>query len=659
MCGLAGFRQLDRPLMLPQDERVLRAMVRTLAHRGPDDEALWWDAAAGLALGFRRLAVLDPSPAARQPMVSACGRYVLAFNGEIYNYRELRRELEARGHHFRSQGDSEVLLEACAHFGLEATLERISGMFAFALWDRRTRRLALVRDRLGKKPLYWARLGEVLLFASEPRAFFPHPAFRPARAPEAVALYLHFGYVPSPRSIFRGVHRLAPGTMLVLEADGRIRQRRWFDLVAEAEAAAATPFAAEDAELEEAFADLLADAVRRRLVADVPVGLFLSGGIDSSLMATLAADAAPDLAAFTLGFEDPAFDEGPQAAAIARALGLPHHLRRVDPERLPALVEALPAVFDEPFADASALPTLQLCRFARERVVVALAGDGGDELFGGYRHYADAMRLHRRLRLLPRPLHQLARRALTLLDRELVAELGRRLPALARLRLDERAAKLAEVLGAAPETVMRLVVAHHPSPEALYPLARGTPPAGFRAGVSRRIRRLPERLQLLDQLTWLPDDILVKVDRTSMSCGLEVRAPLLDERVVRFVWRLPPRLRHRGREGKVLLRRLLARRLPPQLWQRPKRGFSPPLHRWLRGPLRPLVEELLEPESLRAAGPFQVARVRRLWREHREGLVDRRFELWNLLVYLLWYRRVFGAGGGYAAAARPPAEVQD
>ncbi len=500
MCGFAGFRRFDRPLEAAHDGRIVRAMTRSLAHRGPDDEELLLESEAGVALGFRRLAVMDPSPAARQPMRSACGRYVLVFNGEIYNHRELRAELEALGHIFRSRGDTEVLLECCARFGIETALRRASGMFALALWDHRERRLVLARDRFGKKPLYWGRLGDLLLFASELRALLHHPEFRPARDPEAVALYLRFGYVPTPRAVLAGVEKLPAGGMLVVEADGTTRRMRWFDAVAEAEAAVADPLDGDEEALLDRFAALLEDSVRRRLVADVPVGLFLSGGLDSTLVAALAARADPGLETFTLGFDDPAFDESTHAAAIARALGLVHRVERIPAHRLPELVHDLPRVWDEPFADPSALPTLALCRFARTRVVVALSGDGGDELFAGYRHYADVLRLHRRLARLPRRLARLARAPLRLLDGALLTELGRWLPAVARLRPDERAGRLAEVLGAEPETLMRILVGHHDRPERIYPLAAGMPPPMWREGVSRRIRTLPERLQLLDLL---------------------------------------------------------------------------------------------------------------------------------------------------------------
>ena len=650
MCGFAGLLHFDGAPGRDTSERLARAMARTLAHRGPDEEGVFVEEDGRIALGFRRLAVMDPSPAGSQPMASTCGRYVLVFNGEIYNHRELRAELAAAGHVFRGHSDTEVLVETLARHGVEEGLARTSGMFALALWDRRARRLVLARDRFGKKPLYWTRRGDVLLFAREPRAFFRHPLFRPVRDPEALALYLRFGYVPGPRSIFRGVHKLQPGHLLVAEADGTVRLHRWFDLAEEVRRARAEPLDADPQGITDRLHHLLLDAVERRLVADVPVGLFLSGGIDSSLVAACAAARGAEVPAFTIAFEDAAHDESAHAARVAKALGPSHHVRTCGERELVELVVDLPEVFDEPFADASALPTLLLCRFARERVVVALSGDGGDELFGGYTRYDDTLRLHRRLRYVPRRLRRVAAGTAALLDADLVRALGERLPALARLRADERARKLREVLGAPPERLMRTIVSHHHDPQSLYRLAREPGDPRWEGGLDRAVPDAAGRLRLLDQLQWLPDDILVKVDRTSMSCGLEVRAPLLDERIVRFAWRLPAST-HGPADAKAPLRRLLFRLLPPALFERPKQGFSPPVHAWLAGPLRELCEELFAPASLRDAGPFDAARVRRLWREHLGGHVDRRFELWNLACYLLWYRRWCRAAPGAGEAA--------
>ncbi|GBD41606.1 Asparagine synthetase [glutamine-hydrolyzing] 1 [bacterium HR39] len=649
MCGFAGFFLFDDPPGREAALRLVRTMARTLAHRGPDEEGVFAEEDGHFALGFRRLAVIDPSPAGSQPMVSACGRFVLAFNGEIYDHAELRAELAAAGHVFRGHSDTEALLETLARHGPEEGLARASGMFALALWDRRERRLVLARDRFGKKPLYSARLGDALVFASELRALLRHPLLRPARDPEALALYLRFGYVPGPRTILDGVRRLEPGHLLVAEADGSFRLHRWFDLVAEVRRARAEPLDPRSGEATEALHALLLDATRRRLVADVPVGLFLSGGIDSSLVAACAAGAGAELPAFTIAFAHAAHDESAHAARVAKALGLCHHVRPCGERELLELVADLPEVFDEPFADASALPTLLLCRFARGRVVVALSGDGGDELFGGYTRYADTLRLHRRLRYLPRRVRRLAAGTLSLLDTDLLRALGERLPALARLKPDERARKLREVLGASPEWLMRAIVSHHHDPRALYRLGREPEDPRWAGELGGIVPDLPAWLQLLDQLQWLPDDILVKVDRTSMSCGLEVRSPLLDERIVLLSWRLAPDAG--GTPGaKEPLRRVLFRLLPAELFARPKQGFSPPVHTWLRGPLRDLCEELFAPASLREAGPFDPARVRRLWREHLEGWVDRRFELWNLLCYVLWYRR-------WCRAARAPEEM--
>lgn len=640
MCGFAGFLRPGRGVEASEGERLARAMARRLRRRGPDDEAVHVEPEAGFAVGFRRLAVIDLSPAGRQPMVSADGRRVLAFNGEIYSAPELRAAVERGGGRLRGRSDTEALLEHLAMFGLETTLPRLVGMFAFALFDRERRELVLVRDRIGIKPLYFGRSGGHLFFASEPGALFAHPAFVPRVDREALALYLRFGYVPAPRSIWRDIGKLPPGHLARIDASGAIEVRRWYDLVRVCEGAADPRGFRDEDEALDAFEELLGDAVARRMVADVPLGVFLSGGIDSSLVTALAARRARrPVRTFTIGFEDAAFDEAPHAREVARIVGCEHVERVCRIEDARAIVPRLPGLFDEPFADSSAIPTALLCRRAREAVTVALAGDGGDELFAGYTRYSDAMRLHGRLGALPEPLRARLGDALDrVVSSPVMGRLGLGLPGLARLKADERAWKLRDVVDAPPERVMRAVISHHARPERLLPGLREPLEEPWCGGLAPALADLPERLQLADMLTYLPDDILTKVDRASMGVGLEVRVPLLDHRVVEFVWRLPRHLRIRDGRPKYLLRRLLARHLPERLFERPKHGFSVPVHDWLRGPLARWARELATPARLHDAGPFDLAHVRRLFEEHRTGRVDRRFELWNLLCWLDWHR---------------------
>jgi len=639
MCGFAGI--LDPRAGDAADlAELARAMAAPIAHRGPDDEGVFVEPEAGLALGFRRLSIRDLTVAGHQPMLSASGRHVIVYNGELYDTDALAADLAAEGVRLRGGSDTEVLLEACERFGVEATLDRSLGMFAFALFDRKERRLVLARDRLGKKPLYWGCDGSRLRFASQLKCFFADPTFRAEVDRDALGLYLRLGYVPGPRSILAGVAKLEPGHLLVREASGRITVRRFWDPVAVVEAGLAEPFDLGEDELLDRFEVLLADAVRRRMVADVPLGAFLSGGIDSSMIvALLQKQSSGPVATFTIGSPDPAFDESAEARAVARHLGTEHHELVVGPAEALALVPELPEWFDEPFADASAIPTLLVARLARRWVTVALSGDGGDELFAGYRRYGEAIDWARRLAGLQGGARRAAAALLARVPVDLAFPGSALLPArLEAERLGERARRLARLLDGPPERASLEIASHWSEPELLTGCPAPDPP-GFDGALAARVPDLATRLQLLDLLSWLPEDILTKLDRASMAVSLEARCPLLDHRVVAFVFRLPPGLRARGGSGKYLLRRLLARHLPDELVDRGKRGFSLPIHDWLRGPLRDWAEDLLDPRRLAEAGLVEPAPVRSAWRQHLEGRTDRRFPIWNLLMLEAWRRR--------------------
>jgi asparagine synthase (glutamine-hydrolysing) len=520
-------------------------------------------------------------------------------------------------------------------------------MFALALFDRSERVLALARDRLGKKPLYWGRERGRLRFGSQLKCLLADPSFRPEVDREALALYLRLGYVPGARSILEGVQKLEPGCLLRQGPSGRIEVERWWDPVAVVTAGLADPLDLPEEDLLDRLEALLADAVRRRMVADVPLGAFLSGGIDSSLVvALMQAQSARPVRTFTIGSPDPAFDEAAPARAVAGHLGTDHTELVVGPEEALALVPDLAVWLDEPLADSSAIPTLLVAGLARRQVKVALSGDGGDELFAGYRRYAEARRWARRVERLPVAARRAAAALLGRAPPALWDGLGRLLPARAEPeRLAERARKLARLLTGPAEQASLEIAAHWAEPELLLGTA-GPPPPGLGA---EREPHLPDplaRLQLLDLLGWLPEDILAKVDRTSMAVGLEARCPLLDHRVVELVWRLPPGLRARGGTSKRALRRLLARHLPAALIERPKRGFAVPVHDWLRGGLRGWAEDLLDPVRLAEAGLVDPRPVREAWRQHLEGRVDHRFRLWNLLMLEAWRRQ-------WLAAPRP------
>ena len=603
-------------------------MAETLRHRGPDDDGVWADAETGVALGQRRLAVRDLSPAGRQPMVSADGRFVLDYNGELYDIDPLRSDLEAQGHRFRGTSDTEVLLEGCARWGVGGTLERINGMFAFALWDRRERTLSLVRDRMGIKPLFWAQTPDLFLFASELKAFRAHPQWRPEVDRDALAAYMRLSCVPAPHCIWKGARKLEPGTVLTLRPGEEPRITRYWDMARVAQQDRA-PLGMDEAT--ERLEHLLTQSVRRRLVADVPVGVFLSGGIDSSTVTALMRAAGADpIRTFTIGFAESGFDEAGDARAVAAHLETDHGERILTPAEARACIPDLPRCYDEPFADSSQIPTLLVSRFARGQVTVVLSGDGGDELFAGYNRHAWAARhwpWHRRS---PSVLRRLAASAIEGLspgawDR-LAAPLSVRHPG-------EKLHKLAAVLGTADlDGAYRCLTGQGTDPAGAV-IAGTEPPSAPSPAFDDPV----ETMQYLDAVTYLPDDILTKVDRASMSVGLEARVPLLDHEVVEFAWTLDRTLKMEKGRGKRLLRAVLSRHLPNALVQnKPKSGFAIPLDAWLRGPLREWAEAMLSADTLKATGFLDPAAVNRWWSEHLSGRRNRHHVLWNVMMFQAW-----------------------
>ncbi len=649
MCGLAG---LWRPTAAPAEalEAQARAMADAIAHRGPDDAGLWCDPQAGLALAHRRLSILDLSPAGHQPMVSATGRLVIAFNGEIYNHCALRRELESSGlmqRPWRGHSDTETLLAAIEAWGLEAALQRCAGMAALALYDRREQVLWLARDRFGEKPLYWGWIegagagagpeSRVLAFGSELAALRALPgAASPQLNPAALAAFFRLSCIPAPLCIQAGLQQLPPGHLVAIPATtaghrpGQLpAPRPWWDPVAEAAAAVqraqATPFGSE-AEALEALQQVLQQAVAEQTIADVPLGAFLSGGIDSSLItALLQAASSRPVRSFTVAFPDAGFNEAPYARAVAAHLGTDHTEVALTAADAHALIPSLARIYSEPFADSSQLPTHLVCREARRSgLSVALSGDGGDELFGGYNRHRLIPALQQRLG----PWPPLARRAL--------ARSLEQLPVSARGLARDKRRKLAAAMRAAGslEQLQASLTSVWPDPSALLqpqwqhaasagslPLPAASTPA--------------EQLMLADVLTYLPADILVKVDRAAMAVGLETRAPFLDHRVAAVAWRLPLALKIRGASGKWALRQLLHRYVPPALVERPKAGFAMPIGAWLRGPLRLWAEGLLDPALLQSQGYLQSAPIQRLWRAHLAG-ADHTPQLWTVLMWQAW-----------------------
>ena len=624
-------------------------MADRLQSRGPDDAGCWVSASAGIALGHRRLAVIDLSAAGSQPMQSASGCSVIAYNGEIYNTDELRQRLEGQGRRFRGTSDTEVLVEACEAWGVQRAVEQAIGMFAFAFWDDASRRLTLVRDRLGIKPMYWGRSGGVLFFGSQPKAFAAHPKWQPAVDLEALTLFLRHGYVPAPYSIYRGIEKLPPGCLVEIEAGAEPRRRRYWDLRAVARAGLKGRGALGDGDAMAALDELLRDAVRRRMVADVPLGAFLSGGIDSStVLALMQAQAERPVRSFTIGFEDETLNEAPYARAVAARLGTDHTEMVISTERALAVLPQLAERYDEPFADSSQVPTLLLSELARRDVTVALSGDGGDELFAGYMHHRSCNTLARLFRGWPPVARSVAAGALQLLSPAAWDALAKAVPAPLRpARTGARAHRLADLLRCADDDdAYRRAISKWRTPEQL--VRGGREPAGVAAdrSIRREIPAFLDRMQFYDTTTYLPDDILAKVDRASMAVGLEVRVPLLDHRVVEFAWQLPAAMRIRRGQSKWLLRQVLADYVPPALTERPKAGFEVPLGEWLRGELRDWAAPLLAEDRLHQGGYIVPAPVRQAWSalcageagsEHLEG------QVWSVLMFEAW-RETWGIG---------------
>ena len=649
MCGIAGIF-LAPNAADPHRIEAITAVTARLRHRGPDSDGIWIDRNASVALGHRRLAIVDLSSAGHQPMISHGAELVVTYNGEIYNFVELRQELEARGHRFVGHSDTEVMLAAFESFGIEAAVSRLAGMFAIGVWDRRNRVLHLIRDRLGKKPLHVALIDGALVFASELKAFWSFPGFQPKLDTAALAVMLRQGWIPDQHCIWHGVFKLPPAGILSVRAADlrgatldwlRHRTRIWWQLAELAERGQRHPDTRDAAELEAELDVLLRTAVRERMVADVPLGALLSGGIDSSLVvALMQAQSSRPVHSFTIGFSEFAYSEADDASRVARHLGTEHTELLLTAEEARNAIPDLPRIWDEPFGDESQLPTLLVSRLARRHVTVALTGDGGDEGFGGYARHFGAARLAPLWRL-PPGLRRVGAAPLRMLSANSWDGLLRRLPLSARFRRGlsgEHIRKLAEVLDAADDQQFyRRLVAVSQDPALLGQVGGGA--VGDNSAAEDIVPPLPDpvsRLMYRDMAAYLPGDILVKLDRASMAVGLEGRCPLLDHRVVEFAWRLPTAVKVRNGRGKWLLRQVLRRYLPAELFERPKHGFNVPIGAWLRGPLRDWAEALLSPPRLSCQGFLDPARVQARWHEHLSGQHDRACELWAILMFEAW-----------------------
>lgn len=632
MCGLVGFWSFGG---LSADGRsTLAAMTDTLQHRGPDDDGLWLDDGAGIALGHRRLSILDLSQAGHQPMQSASGRYMIAYNGEIYNAPELRSALEAvRPRAWRGHSDTEVLLEAIDQWGFEAALKRANGMFAIALWDRQARRLSLARDRFGEKPLYFGRMGGTLLFGSELKALARHPAFERTIDRDALVGFLRYNYVPAPASIWSGIAKLAPASIVEFESDGTSAGPRvYWDVRAVARQGLANPLSGDVVDTVEAA---LMRAVGIRMQADVPLGAFLSGGIDSSLIvAMMQAQSSASVRTFTIGFHDQGYNEAKHAAAVAAHLGTEHTELYLEPRDALDLVPRLASIWDEPFADASQLPTLIVSQLARRHVTVSLSGDGGDEIFAGYNRHVLAPRIFRATRRVPMR-RQLAAFMRSRRGQAAAERIVAMLPANRRpLGLKDRLPRLAAIieqdrLG----DVYRVLVSQQTDPRHL--VRQGADHLG---GVTATLGEPVSDMMLADMLTYLPDDILTKVDRATMAVSLEARVPFLDPDVAELGWRVPREWQIREGRGKHVLREILYKHVPRALIDRPKAGFGAPFGQWLHGPLRDWAEDLLDPSRMHQEGYLNVEPVQAMWKAHVSGERQLQHQIWPILMFQSWLR---------------------
>ncbi|MCW8194223.1 asparagine synthase (glutamine-hydrolyzing) [Proteobacteria bacterium 005FR1] len=641
MCGLAGVFQLARKGTVRD---VVSRMAGTLTHRGPDGAGTWSDEEVGLALGHQRLAILDLSPAGHQPMVSRCGRYVLAFNGEIYNHPELREQLDSSGV-WRGHSDTETLLECFASLGIEATLRSAVGMFALALWDRQDGVLTLARDRMGEKPLYYGWQGRAFLFASEMKAIEVHPEFEGKIDRDALTLFFRYNYIPAPFSIYKNIEKLMPGQWVSIPLANTDRSetfepQSYWSLNKVVESGQAAPFKGTPAEATDLLEQQLSGSIRSQMLSDVPLGAFLSGGVDSStVVALMQAQSVKPVRTFTIGFHDKDFDEAVHAKAVAKHLGTEHTEVYLSPQDALAVVPKLPSIYCEPFSDSSQIPTYLISQVARQDVTVVLNGDGGDELFGGYNRYLSGYRICKQLGRMPMPVRSGVAKTLQSVGPRQWDRLSTVLRAAGAgtNNLGDNLYKFAEVAtSSSPEDYYQRLASNWKSPGDL--VIGGSEPRSLLTDASQwpHVDSFEHFMMALDARTFMSEDVLVKVDRASMANSLETRTPMLDHRVVEFAWRLPRELKICDGKGKWILRQVLYRHVPKSLIERPKQGFSIPLNTWLRGPLREWAEALLDENLIRHQGYLQPSLIRQMWVEHVNGKRNWGHRLWAVLMFQSW-----------------------
>lgn len=640
MCGIVGYIDVSYQSGSKELKLQILRMANEISHRGPDDTGVWVDEKEGVAFGHRRLSIRDLSPEGHQPMLSKSTRYVLIFNGEIYNFKELRAQLELQGSVFRGHSDTEVMLECIERWGIQKALERFVGMYAFVLWDSQERLLYLGRDRMGEKPLYYGWMGHTFFFGSELKALRAHMNFKPELNRDVLPLYLRYNCIPDPYSIYKGIYKLLPATLLVMnphDPSKKISSQTYWSAKEIVESGEKNPFEASDAAAILALDGVLRKAVSHQMVADVPLGAFLSGGIDSTTIVSLMqAQSQTSVKTFTIGFEEADYNEALHAKIVAQHLGTDHTELYVTSKQTRDIIPKLPFIYDEPFADSSQIPTFLVSQLARQHVTVSLSGDGGDELFGGYNRHYWVEKIWNRMNRFPNDIRKMGASSISAISPDTWNFVCNRVLNMKYPQIGDKLHKVSQLLLTnSPEDMYDRLASQWENPESVV-LGATEWSSNHREIGSLNISNIAQKMMYLDMITYLPNDILVKVDRASMHTSLESRAPFLNHHVVEFACRLPLSMKIRDGQTKWLLRQVLHQYVPKEFVDRPKMGFSVPIDSWLRGPLREWAESLLNEERLQREGFFNPVFIRKKWGEHLSGKCNWQSQLWIILMFQAW-----------------------